>query len=281
MDKLTLIAPAKINWRLRITGQRSDGYHELNMFMQTISLHDILKITPAQKNELYVNGNHIPDCENNLIVKAADTLSVFLRKKVTARFDLQKRIPSMAGLGGGSSDCAQALIGLNTLYHLNIPCEKLHALAIALGSDVPFFLYGGLCQVEGIGERVTPLKEAPRASILLYHVKPGLSTPAVYKRFDECCASIGYDDPESFRMKLIQEDYSSLIPVNDLELPAISILPDIKVVLEKLMSLGAVYTMMSGSGSAVYGVFQSTECMRRAQNEIKESIAAYTTARSA
>ena len=278
MNSLVLQAPAKINWRLCITGRRPNGYHELDMIMQTISLHDTISLHPSDHDELFVNGASEESAEHNLIVKAAKALSAFTGKSICARFELVKRIPSMAGLGGGSSDCAQALLGLNRMYDLGLSIGNLHEIALSLGADVPFFLYGGLCRVQGIGEKVQQLPFAPKAPIVLCHVQPGLSTPAVYSQFDRVAYSGEEGSTDAFITKLESEDYCGLEAFNALEAPAIELLPPIKGTEKALTACGAAYTLMSGSGSAVYGVFGNATAAQAALDCIPGSLLAYTSA---
>lgn len=275
MDSLQLQAPAKINWRLSITGRRENGYHELDMIMQTIRLHDTLLISPSSDNRLTINGAPEANPDNNLIVKAAKALSSLTGEKLCARFELTKRIPSMAGLGGGSSDCAQTLIGLNLLYSLGLSLKQLCSVALKLGADVPFFLYGGLCRVQGIGEYVEKLESAPVARLLIFHVLPGLSTPAVYAQYDRQPGSGPVYDTDMFLEGLTHEDYKALEPFNSLEAPAISLLPEISSIKQELINLGADYTLMSGSGSAVYAVFSDDAAARFAQKCLPGSILTY------
>ena len=275
-DSITLNAYAKINWRLQITGIRPNGYHELDMFMQTISLHDVLHVKKSSANKLTINKELCAEPEKNLVIRAANALSKYTHRNISAEFDLEKRIPSMAGLGGGSSDCAKALEALNTLYELKLTDNELNELALNLGADVPFFLSSGLNRVRGIGERVDKIAPAPRFNLLIYHVPNGLSTQAVYKKYDEMCKPRPSLD-DNFAAKLLSADFSSLNPVNNLEAPAIALLPAIESCKRAMKDLGSVYTLMSGSGSAVYGVFESETAAREASELLPGSIAAQTT----
>ena len=278
MNGLTLNAQAKINWRLLITGRRQDGYHELDMLMQTISLCDTLRMEPSCENVLIVNGETAAQPEKNLIIRAAQKLGAYTNKRICAKFVLTKRIPSMAGLGGGSSDCAQTLIGLNRLYELGLSQETLASIALSLGADVPFFLKGGLCRIGGIGEKVEKCaSSSPRAQLLLYHVSPGLSTPAVYKKYDECSMHETTDDTNAFIESLLGKRFSCLEARNDLEAPAIELLPRIGEVKRTMRALGAVYSLMSGSGSAVYGVFEDETLLVRAHEALSGSLIVHTT----
>jgi 4-diphosphocytidyl-2-C-methyl-D-erythritol kinase len=175
---IELLAPAKLNLRLEIVGTRPDGYHEIDSVFQAIDLADRLRIERAPAIALTVEGD-APADRTNLVWRAAEAL------RVGARIHLEKRIPSGAGLGGGSSDAAAALLGLVRLYRLGIAPQRLLETALSLGADVPFFLTGGRARCGGIGERVVPLPSpAPLRFLLLWPEIP-LSTARVYRAYDE------------------------------------------------------------------------------------------------
>ncbi|MEO8041728.1 MAG: 4-(cytidine 5'-diphospho)-2-C-methyl-D-erythritol kinase, partial [Acidobacteriota bacterium] len=159
MDEAAITLPsfAKINLHLQVIGRRPDGFHDLCTVFQTISLHDTISVWPADEILISCGDDKIPVGEQNLVVKAA----VALREKAGvshgARIHLDKRIPAPGGLGGGSSNAATALLVLNTLWNLDIATDDLHAVAESLGSDVPFFLYGGTALGMGRGEIVEPI----------------------------------------------------------------------------------------------------------------------------
>ena len=275
-EEVDVKAYAKINWFLRILSRRSDGYHELDMLMQTISLHDDLKVRKSHCNRLFLNGILAPDSENNLIIKAANALASYTGQRVCADFYVNKRIPSMAGLGGGSSDCAAALKAIKCLYGLEIDEKTLSQIAMTLGADVPFFLTQGLCRVGGIGEKVLRLAKAPLANLVICHVPEGLSTPAVYRRFDEIGIPNDCFDADTFVEDLLKGDYNRLKAVNDLERPANTLLPQIDKVKQTLLRQGAFYALMSGSGSAVYGVFEDAFTAQKAAALIPGAFTAHT-----
>jgi 4-diphosphocytidyl-2-C-methyl-D-erythritol kinase len=171
MQMLTLKAAAKLNLSLEVLGKRNDGYHEIKSVMQTISLFDILSFRPADNIVLSCSIRELQS-ENNLIFKAADALRQVSGYKGGAQITLEKQIPLQAGLGGGSSDAAAALIGLNKLWSLDIATEKLEEIASEIGSDVPFFIRGGTSLLEGRGEIVTPLPDMNKIWFVL--MKPAM-----------------------------------------------------------------------------------------------------------
>ncbi|MCI6291849.1 MAG: 4-(cytidine 5'-diphospho)-2-C-methyl-D-erythritol kinase, partial [Clostridiales bacterium] len=145
---------AKINWSLDILSAREDGYHEMDMLMQRISLHDEIVFSSARNLSLSINGRVVPWGGKNLVVRAASALSQIAGRPMGARIEMTKRIPIRAGLGGGSADCAVALMALNRLWNLGLNARELMQVGAGLGADVPFCMEGRFCRVQGIGERM-------------------------------------------------------------------------------------------------------------------------------
>ena len=152
---LRLTARAKINWSLDILGIRSDGYHQMDMLMESVALADELTLLPAETLTLTAQGTAVPAGEDNLIVKAARALQTATDCHGGAQFVLTKRIPTGAGMGGGSADAAAALVGLNRLWNTGLTEAELRAIGLSVGADVPFMLGGGLARVGGIGEALS------------------------------------------------------------------------------------------------------------------------------
>jgi len=171
---LTLRAYAKVNLVLEVLGRRADGYHEIASIMQTIGLHDVLTFEAANEIEFYCSVPGL-QANDNLVVKTAHALRQATGSKMGARIALEKEIPVAAGLGGGSSDAAAALKGLNRLWGLGLAAEKLAEIGAGVGSDVPFFIYGGTCLVQGRGEKITPLPDIASAWFVL--LKPVIAVP--------------------------------------------------------------------------------------------------------
>mgnify|MGYP004487069273 FL=1 len=316
----TVLARAKINWSLNILGVRPNGYHELDMLMQQISLSDELVFEPADTLSLTVGG--APGDENDLVLKAARALAELARQRGMetsgARICLTKRIPSRAGLGGGSADCAETLKTLNRLWNLNFPMETLLELGAKLGADVPFCLTGGLARVSGVGERIEPLRNPPHCALVLITPGGGLSTPEVFRAYDEmvkqgedfggkhaenavkyspenptsgsCMAghspetpvrgncAVTEHSPLRLAEALLAGDYAlaERLSFNALEAPAIRLLPEIGKWINRFRELGARYVRMTGSGSTVFGVFDSLETARAIASQIPGAIAAET-----
>lgn len=244
---------AKINLGLEIVGRRADGYHDIRTLFQTVSLADELDFEPAPDGVLALAGDDpsIAWDGTNLIHRAARLLQERARTEAGARIVVRKRIPAGRGLGGGSSNAAAALLALNRLWRLGLEAPDLAPLARTLGADVPFFLQGGLCLGEGIGDRLTPLEDlAPLACLLVFPAYP-IATPSVYAGVDAALTSPG--KVSKIERFLGSGDFGIL--ENDLERVIFPAHPDLERWTEFFREAGALVSQVSGSGSAVYGLF--------------------------
>jgi 4-diphosphocytidyl-2-C-methyl-D-erythritol kinase len=261
--KFSIHAPAKINWFLWIKGKRPDGYHDIVSPMQCVSLFDVLSFEDAPEIEL-VSDLDLPAGEN-LVYKAAVLLKQNASYGAGARIVLEKNIPLAAGLGGGSSDAAQTLIGLNKLWGLGLGEEELMAYGARIGSDVPFFMRGPFSVVEGRGEIVNRLKTEISVAMLL--VKPDVAIPASWA-YGKYVAELTKKsvDIKLFCLALERKDFASLrqMVFNDLEKGVVEKYRIVAEIKEMLLDNGAEIASMSGSGSVVFGVFHSEEEARRA-----------------
>ncbi|HEV2447063.1 MAG TPA: 4-(cytidine 5'-diphospho)-2-C-methyl-D-erythritol kinase [Candidatus Sulfopaludibacter sp.] len=247
-------APAKINLDLRVLGKRPDGYHELRTIFQTISLADTIDMafTPARKTSIELADDlAIPD---NLAIRAARLALEAMRKTGRVEMRLTKRIPMGAGLGGGSSDAAAVLLALPVLAGGRLSLPKLRALAEELGSDVPFFLLGGTAVGIGRGTELFPLPDRPRGAGLL--VTPGLhvNTAGAYRALSPRLTS------ESQQNKIVSFQTQSwglgdAAAANDFEDVVFEQHRTLGVLKKKLLRAGASTAMMTGSGSALFGLF--------------------------
>jgi 4-diphosphocytidyl-2-C-methyl-D-erythritol kinase len=238
-------SPAKINWSLRITGRRDDGYHDLETLFQTITLHDVITFREAERLSLTCDDPTIPTDETNLILRAARALGA-----PPVSIELQKRIPAGGGLGGGSSNAAATLVALSQMFGITKP---LHDIALGLGSDVPFFLLGGTAYATGRGEVLTPL---PSRSIPLLLVLPEerVMTAEAFRLVRRFSVPLGLERLSQMRF----EDFA-----NDFEEPVFSLLPRLRMIKERLLRAGAMWASMTGSGSTIVGAFAS-EALRDA-----------------
>ena len=275
---LSLSAPAKINLYLRVVGKRPDGFHEIETLFERIDLADTLTFRPGADGSLILTCS-VPSLscgEDNLIVRAARQLQQETGTRLGAAVHLEKRIPVAAGLGGGSSDCATALVGLNRLWNLNLPVERLHALAARLGSDVNFFLHDTAFACGfGRGERCEP--EAVRVQLAHVLVVPRaqLSTVEIYAAGNFGLTAQGPSLKllaHALRNGSLGELAAGLR--NDLEPEAIRRCPIIRDVQQRLMACGAKAVRLSGSGPSVFGLFArpaaAAEASRRVQKELPD-----------
>lgn len=276
--RITVQAQAKINWALDILSRREDGYHEMDMLMQKIALSDEIRFETARWTTLTVNGHLIANAGKNLIVRAANLLNEYMGEKRGVRITLSKRIPVRAGLGGGSADCAAALMALNDLWGFKLPAKTLKKLALSLGADVPYCMENDFCRVRGIGEDVQTLENAPKIPLVVACVSPGLSTQAVFSNFDEAGDSPLNVPMEKLCGRLTAGNFRAAdeISGNALERAAIRLLPAVADTMERMRACGSLYTRMSGSGSAVFGVFETADKAREAAQKIEGATATET-----
>jgi len=248
---------AKINWSLRVTGKRADGFHDLETIFQLISLHDTLTFTESDHLVVTCDDRTIPTDERNLVVKAARALGVD-----RVAIHIEKRIPSGGGLGGGSSNAATTLIALSKMFNIDRPLESI---ALQLGSDVPFFFVGGTAYATGRGEVITPLPEAPTLPLLLVLPRQRVSTAEAFRALTHFSPPLGI---EAYR------DMSNF--TNDFEEPVFARFPQLRACKEKLYEAGAQWAAMSGSGSTIVGAFpdvSSRDAARSAFQDVRTEMA--------
>jgi len=276
--RLSIKAHAKINWSLNILALRDDGYHELDMLMQSLELHDELIFEPARWLSLSVNGQPLPVGGRNLIIRAANALNEYTGERHGARIQLKKHIPIRAGLGGGSADCAVTLAALNQLWNLHLPMEKLLEIGGSLGADVPFCLTGGLARVGGVGEKLAPIPGAPSVPLAMVTPGGGLSTPAVFKAWDDGGYPIVPVDLPGLADALVKGDLdrAQALSHNSLEAPAIALMPEIGEIITAFRGMGARMVRMTGSGSTVFAAFDTDEQAKAAAARIPGAIATRT-----
>lgn len=269
MNSLTLKAPAKINYLLDVIKRRPDGYHELRMVMQRVNLCDDISITLNASSDIVVTCGKkgVPDGPGNIAWKAARTMLDIAGSKHGATIDIIKNIPVAAGLGGGSSDAATVLMGMNELLELGLSDQRLMEIGVRLGADVPFFIFKKTALAEGIGEMLTAMPPMPSAWILLVNPGVHVSTAWVYSNLKLT------NRPHLNRLP---EFYSSIEDVcsilsNDLESVTIQAFPIIDEIKKELLQRGADASMMSGSGPTVFGVFKDLSSAQQAQKDLSET----------
>ena len=278
---LQVRAPAKINLCLEVLGRRPDGYHEIRTIMQAVSLYDELTFRTREDGRVVLRSEAegLPPAEQNLVVRAAQVLQEATGSCLGAEITLQKRIPIGAGLGGGSSDCAAALQGLNRLWALGLGREALAEMAAQLGSDVAFFLWGGAALCEGRGERVTPLSVGGTFHYVLVMPRISLSTAQVYGIAEGCLTSPECDcNIVRVRKALATGDARTLgvSLYNMLEGPAVGLHPDVRHIAERLRFMccagDGLGVSLSGSGSSFFAVFPGSEQARQSSIKLEEKL---------
>ena len=257
----TLPSFAKINWDLHVLGKRLDGFHELCTTFQTISLQDSLTFAPSDALSFTCSDPTLPVDSSNLVVRAAEALRSEFRIAAGAAIHLDKRIPSPGGLGGGSSNAAVTLIGLSRVWELEPDLKRLQSLASTLGSDVPFFLFGGTAIGIGRGEAIEPVEDRREEYMVIVTPDLAVSTLEVFSgsNAQSLTSEASNRILRVCRSNAESVDLRSAALKNDLEPVVLDRYPEIARVKQKLEELGAILVMLSGSGASVYAVFDKKE----------------------
>jgi 4-diphosphocytidyl-2-C-methyl-D-erythritol kinase len=267
---LKLKSYAKINIFLDIEGRRQDGYHLIKTVMQSIDLHDEIYIAeiPEDKIEIECSNPLIPTDERNTCWKSAHIIKTMYNIKSGVKIKIKKHIPSEAGLAGGSSNCAAVITGLNKLWNLNMAQDEMLDIGLRVGADVPFCILGGTYLAEGIGEKLSKLNDFKWENILIIKPEFSMSTAFVYKNLN----------PQDYNLfegnKIIEfidkdEFYNAAkSSSNALEKVVEKFHPEIKDIIKLLLENNAFVSRMTGSGSAVFGFFESKQGLDIAYNNI-------------
>ena len=268
---MQISARAKINWTLDILGQREDGYHLMDMLMQPVTLADHVIITPAEEITLTTGGTPLlPADEKHLAYRAARALQKHTGYLGGAAIHVEKRIPVGAGMGGGSADAAAVLIGLNRLWNLSLPTEKLEAIGLTLGADVPFCIRGGLTRTTGIGERMEPLPCGKNWPLVVIQPCEGLSTKEIFTAYHEGVVDAKPDNDSAARALALGDDHLLHVSLANVMQPISEARrPGIAQAIAALKDAGAFAAQMTGSGSAVFGVFQDDASADKAYASLK------------
>ncbi|WP_113259988.1 4-(cytidine 5'-diphospho)-2-C-methyl-D-erythritol kinase [Agrobacterium cavarae] len=269
-------APAKINLALHVTGQREDGYHLLDMLVTFTEAGDVVRIRNADEDSFSISGRFAPellqsDASNNLVLKARDLLRGHVQKSgftpAPVAIHLEKNLPVASGIGGGSADAAAALRGLIRHWQHHIDDNALADMALMLGADVPMCLDSQPLIAQGIGEKITLLPQFPQLSLVLVNPLKGVSTPHIFRLLE---------DKQNAPLPAPLEDqgqfWLSMMDVlrNDLQPPAVKLLPEIGDMLAMLHSAGADVARMSGSGATCFGIFSDWEKAEAAAASLRE-----------
>ncbi|WP_031516449.1 4-(cytidine 5'-diphospho)-2-C-methyl-D-erythritol kinase [Desulfofalx alkaliphila] len=272
MEVIRAKACAKINLTLKVLGKRNDGYHQVEMIMQSLKLHDEMVFYPGGAGiELAVEGA-VPPGEDNIVYQAARLLMQYSGRQRGASITLKKNIPVAAGLAGGSADAAATLLALNKLWDLKLTDKELFMLAAKLGSDIPFCLMGGTALAGGRGEELTKLSPAPEMGVVLVKPPFGVSTAQIYGEYDASKAAEDFGAvTESMINAINKRDVYAIARhlTNDLEQVTLKKYPLLKEIKERLIRAGALGVLMSGSGPTIYGLTADLESARGVANNIK------------
>lgn len=264
---IELPCPAKVNLRLEVLGRRADGYHEIRTIVQRISLFDTLRISLRDREGISIisDSSRLPVGEGNLAHRAASNLLEETKANVGVEITIRKEIPISSGLGGGSSNAASTLMGLNRILSLHLPKGRLMEIGARIGADIPFFIFEKTAVATGIGEKLQPLRIRPPVWFVL--VNPGweVSTKWAYE-------GLNFElTKRPFHIKLppFFGDIGQVVRVlrNDLESVTIAAYPEIQGIKEELISHGAQGSLMTGSGPTVFGIFSRKS---RAQSAYRE-----------
>ena len=267
---------AKINLSLRILGRRADGYHEVRTILQTVSLADELRFCARASEEILLSCNdpEIPPGEENLIIRAARALRNRFDVRAGATIQLEKRIPTKGGLGGASSNAAITLLGLARLWSVDISLSDLMEIGATLGADVPFFLLGGRALATGRGTDLKALPDGDRKYLVIISPNATVSTARAFEAL-KAPALTTFNDDSILSISRAEElsDLSHLcVPHNDFEEVILAAEPEIERARKSLLEVGAGGSLLAGSGSSVFGIFDNKQAQERAVDEIQSEI---------
>ncbi|MGN0435277.1 MAG: 4-(cytidine 5'-diphospho)-2-C-methyl-D-erythritol kinase [Wujia sp.] len=275
MNSVTMKAYGKVNLALDVIRRREDGYHEVRMIMQNLDIYDELIFTVESGKSglitIEANRDNVPTDGSNLIAKAIRLMSEEYKLKSDIHVVLNKNIPVEAGMAGGSTDCAAALMAMNMLFELGLDEKRLMELGVRLGADVPFCIMGRTALSEGIGELLTPVAPLTGCSVLVVKPPFGVSTAAAYRGLNlEKLES--HPDIDGMLKALEDEDLKGVATrmENVLETVSIPMHPEIELIKNAIKEQGALNALMSGSGPTVFGLFESDETANKAKEELKK-----------
>jgi len=273
LNRIKRYAYAKINLSLDVLKRRSDGYHEVEMIMQQVDLHDILTFEEMESGiEIICNDKRVPTDESNLIYKAYKIIKEKYSIDKGVRIYLEKNIPIAAGLAGGSSDAAQTLIGISKLWDLQINDIELMEMGVSIGADIPFCIFGGTGFARGIGEDISEITSFKNNIIVLAKPDIDVSTKQVYENLN--FRIVDHPDTDSLLKAIERKDIKFIADnmKNVLETVTIKKHPIIDNIKKQMIDCGAMGSMMSGSGPTVFGIFETKEQAEKCKNILKENI---------
>lgn len=260
---MKLKAFAKINLTLDITGKRADGYHTIESIMQSVSLYDMISIAKSSVEEISVSCDEswFP-VKDNTAVKMAEAFYEYTGIKSGVRINIEKQIPTRAGLGGGSADAAAVLKGMDALYGTDLSEEEMIEISKKVGADVSFCIVGGTCKCTGIGNEIRKIAPIPDCTILICKPSVGMRTPRAYAQVDKFPEQKNFSTPRMETALLSKDIHRVAHSVYNRFYEVLRLAP-VKNIRKVMMVEGAINAMMTGSGSAVYGIFDEK---KRAEN---------------
>lgn len=271
-EELNIKSYAKINLTLDVLRRRADGYHEVKMIMQTVGLHDEVRVSKRESGiELYTDLSYIPTDERNLAVRAAQLFFEKTGIAGGAHIVLKKNIPVAAGLAGGSGNAAAVLRALNRLYHAELTADELAAIGVNIGADVPYCIVGGTMLAEGIGEKLTALPPMPHCFAVLVKPELSVSTKKVYEALD--LKQVREHPDTNGVIGALEMGNAKEIAIrmyNVLQQVTEQMHPEITEIRSRLLGYGATGAIMSGSGPTVFGVFEQKEAAERAYRAMRQ-----------
>jgi 4-diphosphocytidyl-2-C-methyl-D-erythritol kinase len=271
VKRIKIKAFAKINLGLRVLDKREDGYHNIETVLQTISLFDQLDISIGNGSIVVTSDNpELPQDENNLCYKASKIFQEKSGHKKGVHINLQKNIPIGAGLGGGSSDAASVLTGLNILFSFPFEKNEIRRMAISIGSDIPFFIDGGTAFVTGRGEIIKPIKPGPFLNYLVVFPGFGIDTKWAYEKINFLTKRENYIKILNCNFDVEDIKNNKMLLKNDFEEVMLREYAKLREVRRFLIQNGAASVSLSGSGSSIYGIFDDLKKMDRAYTNLAE-----------
>ena len=267
---VTVLAPAKLNLALDVVGTLPNGYHDLDMVMQAIDLQERLVLRRSPYLNLRMPGSFVPVNNKNTAIKAA--LAFFDYTGLLAGVDItiHKAVPVRAGMAGGSADAAGVLVGMNELYGAKLSMRELCAIGATIGADVPFALMGGTCRVRGVGDLLKPLPPCPDCRFVVVMPSIGVSTPEAFQRYDQMGSPV-HPDCERQEAAVRAGDLAAICAAAGNALEHCSGAQETPAICAKLNEHGALTSQMTGSGAAVFGVFDGEDAARAAVQALQGS----------
>lgn len=264
-------AYAKINLALDVVRKREDGYHDLEMIMAPITLHDLIYINIIDEGIIIEsNSKIVPTDEKNIMYKVAKLLIDRFHIKKGIKMYVYKHIPMQAGLAGGSADGAAVIKAMNKLFHLNLSYEQMAEIGKEVGADIPFCIYEKTAFVQGVGEKLDFIDTPFDAMLLLVKPKKGVSTKKAFQSLN--LNNVVHQDCRKMKEGIINQDYKKVIDnlQNTLEIPSVCMVPEIKNIKKQMLKIGFDGALMSGSGSCVFGITRDKKVLNKGYEFFKD-----------